>query len=591
MENKESRKDSKYERSESHNIIPQALEMLEQTEDLEEALLTIFRRVGEMFGIDAIVLFKSCADNEKSIMCYWSDESVSGCVTRTINQYRDLSLDHYMKWYDETGMAVVDSCVTKRTKEENGFQTLLAVQSRYDYNTISHLVFVDYGNRIEWTQEEKILIKGLSTIFYSYLSKSDIITSQKETEYMLNYDRISGLPNFDKYKKDVVEIILEKSQLKFVVCVISFTNFQYINEMYGREIGNDILHQFGVFCKETLQSCEYCARGTGSNFVILMNYEKEENISKEVLEMCRGFTNKMDHEYQIGNLILIGGICSILEHTKASIIDTYKNAELARKSIRHIGYTEVCLYHIGLKEYDLLKNKVITNMGHALENNEFHVFLQPKVDLQTQQIAGAEALVRWIHEDGSVLYPDEFIPIFEENGLIKKIDYFVLEKTLEYLKMQIEQGVDLVPISVNFSRKHHEDPDFVDNIMNLLKKYGVDKEWIEIEITESTFTADKNLLSKNLDLLENKGLSVSIDDFGSGYSALNILSSIKANVIKIDKVFLQGDTGKDVNILKYLVQMIKSLNYQVIVEGVETKEQVRFLAGLECDMAQGSGYS
>ncbi|MFI3177656.1 MAG: bifunctional diguanylate cyclase/phosphodiesterase [Eubacteriales bacterium] len=582
---------TKYKVEEIHNILPWALGVLEEARDGNEAMEIIFGQVGRLFHVDAIVLFQSDAHREQKIICQWIHDASKEYYSALSEKYQDISVTEFLDWYDETGMMIIDSSITHHTSEEDGFHSMISIRSKYNKDEMAHLVFIDCMKERTWTQEEKILMKGLATIIYSHTSKFHLLLSHRETKQLLYYDSISQLPNLDKYYIDIHKVVNENRIMSYAIVVATITNFQYINETYGREIGNKILQSFGPKCRKILPICHYVARVSGGTFALLVENQELEALRREVIAMCREFTILMNTQFRIGNLLFVSGVCAISDRSQEAIHHTYKLADLARQSIKNNGYTECCLYNERLREKDLLKNQVITNMKFALENNEFHIYLQPKIDLQSEHIIGAEALVRWIYPDGTILAPDHFVPIFEENGLIKRLDFYVLRKTLSYIRSQLDQQLDVIPISVNFSRKHHEEQDFVETIIQLLDEYEVDKNFIEIEITESTFTDDKNLLSKNLELLQEQGLAVSIDDFGSGYSALNILSTIKANVIKIDKVFLQDDSGKNVNILKYLIQMIKSLNYQVIVEGVETQEQAKFLAEIECDMAQGYYYA
>ena len=234
---------------------------------------------------------------------------------------------------------------------------------------------------------------------------------------------------------------------------------------------------------------------------------------------------------------------------------------------------------------------ITANMKNALQNDEFKVYLQPKINLQTGEIVGAEALIRWLPENRDMIYPDQFIPIFEENGFISLVDFYVLQCVLMYLLNRKQKGLKLVPISVNFSRRHQDNTNFISDIIALLDEYKIDRKWIEIEITESAFMDDIHKLHENLVKLRENNICISIDDFGSGYSSLNVLSTVPADVIKLDRAFIYGSDEKSKNMLKYLVLMIKGMGYRTITEGVETKEQMLFLREIGCEMAQGYYYA
>ena len=310
------------------------------------------------------------------------------------------------------------------------------------------------------------------------------------------------------------------------------------------------------------------------------------------LASTENFCKEMNSIYDQCNMVIISGISEVTKYGEApsSAID---RANIARKYNKDVAVTVVSLYNQEIKEKNEAENAIAANMASALENGEFRAWLQPKVSLTSGKIVGAEALVRWQRSDGSIIYPDNFIPIFEKNGFVTEVDFSVLNQVLGYLREAMDQGDDIVPISVNFSRRHNEKNDFVDKVLTSLKLMDIPANLIEIEITESVFMMDLTKLMGNLNCLKEGGIAISIDDFGSGYSSLNVLANVDADIIKLDKRFLKykGEDTKTPVFIKYLIKMIKRMGYKVLAEGVETKEQLRMLKNAECDMVQGYYYA
>jgi EAL domain-containing protein (putative c-di-GMP-specific phosphodiesterase class I) len=236
-------------------------------------------------------------------------------------------------------------------------------------------------------------------------------------------------------------------------------------------------------------------------------------------------------------------------------------------------------------------------MKAALENKEFFVMYQPKIDLTTDKIVGAEALVRWNNPKFGMMAPNDFIPLFERNGFIKKLDFYVYDKVFDFIQRQIDAGQKVVPISVNMSRNHSKPEKFMHDFMTIFNKYSFPPSLIQVEIIERSFM-DNNTLKDITDLLHKEGFTVAMDDFGSGESSLNMITRIPVDVLKFDRSFLLSFTSSNgaltkesESVLELLIDLSKTLNKETVFEGVETKEQRDFLKSIDCDQAQGFFYS
>ena len=267
----------------------------------------------------------------------------------------------------------------------------------------------------------------------------------------------------------------------------------------------------------------------------------------------------------------------------------YHFASAARSSIRGKEGEHIKIFDQQILQEQLWKHKVEERMEAALAAGEFQMYLQPKFHPVTEKIVGAEALVRWISPEDGMIPPGRFIPIFEENGFITKLDDYMIS---EVAKLQSEwkiNGRKQVPISVNVSRVNFVKADLAEHICRLVDGYGAEHAGIELELTESAFLGNKNMLQKILQELKMCGFCLSMDDFGAGYSSLNSLKDLPIDVLKLDMDFFRGDGSKERGeiVVKETIRLAKSLHMKIVAEGIEKKEQVEFLAEQGCDMIQG----
>ena len=235
------------------------------------------------------------------------------------------------------------------------------------------------------------------------------------------------------------------------------------------------------------------------------------------------------------------------------------------------------------------EQEIINEMNHALEAGQFCIYLQPKYDLEKSMLCGAEALVRWIHPEKGMVSPGEFIPIFEKNGFIAKLDYYIWEMVCKQLQIWMKQGMQPKPISVNVSRVNLCNPQIVDRITELTKRYEIPPELFQLELTESAYMDNPVVMKQVIKKLRSNGFTILMDDFGNGYSSLSILKDMEIDILKIDMSFF-GDSeipGRGENIIASVVRMAKWLNIPSIAEGVERKDQVNFLRGVGCEFVQG----
>lgn len=380
----------------------------------------------------------------------------------------------------------------------------------------------------------------------------------------------------NRIKKDV--------NSKYAFVQFDVVKFKLINDTYGETVGTALLHHFNdvlsVYCSER----QLFSRLSADVFMIVMPYNDIEDIYRFIkgLEKRLSGYNGMKYTFAFG-------VYLVEDRTISSRI-MGDSAGIARNQIKGNALENIGFYSASQKS--LLKSKKIIEdrMKSALESGEFVMYLQPKYSISDGVVIGAEALVRWNHPENGLIPPNEFIPVFEQNGFIIKLDEYIWECACGLLKKWIDAGINPVPISVNVSRVHLKNTDFIDCIENLMVKYLLSKRLLELEITETIENINANAM---VQAAKSHGFTLLMDDFGSGYSSLNTLKSTPFDVLKIDRSFLSSfmESERGQKIISHTIAMSKDIGLGLIAEGVETREQADFLSFCGCNAAQGFYYS
>ncbi len=360
--------------------------------------------------------------------------------------------------------------------------------------------------------------------------------------------------------------------------------FKMINEAYGEQAGDELLEyirrSLGMICTED----QPFTRLTADVFMIVTPFKNKQEIIDFIhrLEALLSFFHGMEYRFSFG--------VAIADEISGPTRIYGDNATIARRSVKGNAMENICFYNDAMRN-DLHKEKYLEDeMQNALLNNEFVMYLQPKYSISANRIIGAEALTRWISPEKGMISPADFIPLFEKNGFIVKLDRFIWEEACRKIRSWIDKGIAPVPISVNISREYLHSFDVVEYISELVKKYNIPKHYLELEITES---AESSGVEGIVSRLKDAGFTMLMDDFGSGYSSLNMLKTTRFDVLKIDRDFLsefmESDRGR--KIIAHTISMSHDIGLDIIAEGVETTEQAHFLSVCGCDAAQGFLYS
>ena len=419
---------------------------------------------------------------------------------------------------------------------------------------------------------------------------------KKRLEHIAYVDPITEGHTIQRFYELARHQLADKSQRHAIV----FTNiqrFKVLNDQFGRIVCDEMLIEMNKAIYKDLGLTEIVAHYTADNFCVLVDFKHKEETVKRLVTW---YTNMQwltkDHQAIPAFTIEYG--VYIVEDNEIDIPDMIDRARLAlRESMDKTAYNDNVYYSFYDEEvrHRMIREKHLEDMmDRALKENEFMVYLQPKYKVKTDHIAGAEALVRWNSKSEGMIYPDSFIPLFEKNGFIIKLDLWMFEQVCKLLEKWIDQGQEPVKISVNCSRAHLKNPNFLDAYREIFKKYHVPSKYLELELTENIVFEDTEHLAKVIDDIHELGFGCSMDDFGSGYSSLNLLQNIHVDTLKLDRIFFKNDFEREPRneaIIDCILQMAQSLSMATVAEGVEEMEQVEVLRNLGCDYIQGYAYA
>lgn len=439
-----------------------------------------------------------------------------------------------------------------------------------------------------------IVIQGVAVAFYivSLLILMIYLKGRKNQEVKLAniayVDPLTGLYNKAYISENFKNYIHQGNKKALVMYNIS--KFKLINEIYGENVGNEVLKQIAEKLKNEIKTHEIAIREYGDQFFVIYNYQNRQELEARILNII----NQIQYVKYQSNTIKINLKVGIYEIEKNSpsfeIASSY--AKIAKNECQNDINCDYYYYTDDLKQREISNKHLNDEIMEAIANKEFKAWFQPQFDFKTNKVGGVEALVRWHKPNGDILSPYYFVDYCEKNGLIQEIDRLVIEDVCINIAKWIEQGVRCVPVSVNVSRAYINDVSAIYYIKDVVDKYKVPPHLITIEITESAIIDNEEGLIKIIELIHELGFTVSLDDFGVGYSSLAAINNLNLDILKIDKSFI--DTIGQVRgnqVLNYTIQLGKGLNMQLIAEGVESREQFSYLKDKNCDMMQGYYFS
>lgn len=369
-----------------------------------------------------------------------------------------------------------------------------------------------------------------------------------------------------------------------IVC-FDVDHFKLFNDLHGLDCGDELLRYLGraLALRFSPDGAQPLARLAADTFALCATGIRPERVERILVDISSECPNGID-------AIVRAGVYRI-EDPASPVSIMCDRAVIALRTVKGSYFDRVALYDPGMREALVLEREVVAGVESALCEDRIELFLQPKCNIRTGKIVGAEALARWRHPERGIVAPGEFIPLIERNGLVRSLDLRVWEKTAAWIRGLIDEGVQPVPVSVNVSRADIYLVDVAAELHALVERYGIEPSLIEVEITESAYSERPDRIVAAFDELAERGFTVLMDDFGSGYSSLNMLKDINVDVLKIDMRFLDRDDRRSKDIMESVIRMARWLDLPVIAEGVETREQVNFLLDVGCSYAQGYYYA
>lgn len=440
-----------------------------------------------------------------------------------------------------------------------------------------------------------LTICALITLAFAMLFALLLFTyfrNKQRLERIAYVDTVTGGNTMGKFNELAADLLSSKTGQQYALIYSNVEKFKVLNEQFGRPACDDMLRCIEGGIQSDLAADECIGRLFADNFCILLRYSDEKEVVERFTRWQTNCLNLMEKSstpwtppvIEFGVYVVVNRSIS-LEH----MVDRAK-LSLSEVSKEMHGKVRYVIFDEHVRKVLFREKHLEDIMETALENKEFVVFLQPKYHTQSETIGGAEALVRWKSENEGMIYPDEFIPLFEKNGFITQVDMFVFEEVCKTIRRWIDASLTPVKVSVNCSRVHFKNLDFLEHYSQIAKQYDIPKNLIEIELTESTVFEDVSALTHIINQIHLAGFGCSMDDFGSGYSSLNLIQDIPVDTLKLDKIFFQTtirDISRTESVVGSIIAMSKALSMSTVAEGVEDRAQVDMLKRLDCDYIQG----
>lgn len=431
-----------------------------------------------------------------------------------------------------------------------------------------------------------ILVVVLAGIFISLLALLIHQQRAKRTELlMLAYvDPITGGDTYAKFQLNYKRAMEECPNDKFAFLAMDLNRFKMINDLYGTAEGDKVIWHMNDIWTRQLREYEYCGHRMADRFVVLLRYHRIEELEERVQSYLDALQETAKNRYKISLRVGV----YLLEDTSVSFATAHSRSMMAFAKAKSSENHFLSFYDEHMEKSLMWEKHVEDIFQTALQNGEFVVFYQAKVDTETKQVSGAEALVRWVRPDGTIIPPGKFIPILENNGTIAKLDQYVFQEVCRQQQAWLEEGRNVVPVSVNLSRVQLADRTLVDTYQQMLEKTGVPSQYVGLEFTESAMFDNEEILQDTVDRLHKLGIKVLIDDFGVGYSSMMSLKAIPVDILKMDKSFIDSIGDERGNkIVISIIEFALTLGMRVTAEGVENDQQYRFLRNHRCNDIQG----
>lgn len=430
---------------------------------------------------------------------------------------------------------------------------------------------------------------GEDTYFNLSIAESNYKEVNDSLRRAARIDPLTKINNAEGFEYEVDQLFRKYPEKKYAIIKFGIRNFRFVNRRHSFSAGDKVLKNIAKNLVKTLQTDETCGRIEKDNFAMLYHAEDENKLEQRLLKVRERLIDKRLKKKLDMDIQLKAGIY-IIKDNREYIKDMLDKALMALQSVSNTSQSS---NHAYFKEYMLerqyFNSKVLEDAPKAMDHDEFCLYIQPQFDIYTKEIIAGEALTRWRLKDGSIRMPDDFIPIFEEHGVILSFDFYMLEKVCKQMRNWINSGFIISPISINQSRLHIQERNYLKDFCSIVDKYEIPHHYIAFELTESAFIEDSRRMMELANELHEQGFQLAIDDFGTGYASINLLTEISADILKIDRELL-NDCDKNLRskiVVETIINLAHRLDMKVIAEGIETEEQLAFLKDLNCDIGQG----
>lgn len=459
---------------------------------------------------------------------------------------------------------------------------MIRIKETTDSGITADYRFYQIQGDADWTNQELDKINVFGRLLFVFNVHERLV---RTVDYLTFYDKGLNIHNSAYFVKKINSSIAEKRIGLYCACSFNLRSFSEINNMLGRSRATEVMRRYVKQLSSMLSEDEVVCRLSRDNFAVLFYKENLEMVKEYLCSAPVVYDDELNQSVDIrtsaGFYMIPDNCCS--DDDIMDSINAAKNTAQNNPLVSNVFYNDEVMER--LKE----NRKMEQMFSQGIKNEEFQVYYQPKVSLKEYKITGAEALCRWIR-NGELIPPMKFIPLFEQNGTISILDFYMLEHVCRDIRRWLDEGRNVVKVSVNLSRCNLGDANLLERILAVVDKYNVPHEYIEIELTETTTDVDFKELKKIVFGLQSSGISTAVDDFGVGYSSLNLICELPWNVLKIDKKFLKvsaDHNDQSYLMLKHIISLAQSFGIECVVEGVETVEHIKVLKENNCYVAQG----
>lgn len=579
------------------SIISNAVDILFDAKDIKTSITMILSVIGNFYDLYNIAIYQMNEDDlGKGYRLYSWNMETSECDDETTLIPRDDFIaiskynQHNNNLFHSTNLQHIQSFnpFVARMLQNYEVDGFLECGLRQKGDTIGYISYTFKNPGREWEQHEIDSLSLITKVLGGYLNA---MHNEDKARRIQHTDTLTQANNLPAFVEKATRLVHENPNTNYVIFYSNIDKFKLLNDTCGYSEGNRILIEFSNCLKAMISPKECFGRISSDRFVGLFEFDTPILFFQKMKALNDHMNQLPKNESDAHRIPIIIGLNPITMDLDMSL--NIDRAIIAEKSILNRHKSRYVFFHESMQSRMIKQREIEDLMEDALRKEEFTIYYQPKVYLDTNAICGVEALVRWDHPGKGIIPPNEFIPIFEENHFIIKLDYYVFEEACKHIRKLLDLGKQVYPVSINISRFHLHNNEILGVLSTIVAKYEIPIHYLELELTEGAFQEDDQYMYYLVNELQTMGFRISMDDFGSGLSSLNYLRNLPFNVLKLDKDFLQKETStkRERIVIEHIVKLAHDLDMTIVAEGVETEDQAEFLRSIHCDMAQGYLFS